>query len=355
MSTHNTSGTNREPEIPHGGALVSPGDLLRAAREQAQLTQREVADKLHLLPSQVAALEENRFEYFNAEIFCKGYLRSYGKLIGVSPETLIDAYLKLRPSPPLRPERTSQKVTHVQSPGKGRSIQYWCVAVMMAVVIGLWAMSGGSEDQPSLSLLDDERLLTVDERDRSLLNSLAKSKKMRVAAADVSPVANESESSNAMLSGQLNETTTNSDVNHTEPVAMSGSVVVADPVPALVSTSVPALVSTSVPALVSTSVPTSISTSVKPVLEFDSLERDKPDVLSFRFSGDCWVQVTDSDNKVLVADLKRAEDVLKLHGRAPFKVVLGYAPAVSLQYNGELVTINSNTRSNTAKIVIGQS
>jgi cytoskeleton protein RodZ len=77
------------------------------------------------------------------------------------------------------------------------------------------------------------------------------------------------------------------------------------------------------------------------------------DLLSLTFSGDCWVEVRDRDGEIIFASMRHAGDKLELTGRAPFKVLLGYAPVVSMDYNGESVNIDSNARTNSARLVVG--
>ena len=74
------------------------GIVLRKAREDAGLSQREVADKLHLLPKQIEALESDNYAYFSAAVFCKGYLRAYGKLLGIDSEPLLQSYVQQCPA-----------------------------------------------------------------------------------------------------------------------------------------------------------------------------------------------------------------------------------------------------------------
>jgi cytoskeleton protein RodZ len=76
--------------------------------------------------------------------------------------------------------------------------------------------------------------------------------------------------------------------------------------------------------------------------------------LSFSFSGDCWVKVTDSNDKVLFADLKRAEGSLRLTGQPPFAILLGDASSVSLVYNGEPITITKDDGKNSSRFVLGR-
>jgi len=74
----------------------------------------------------------------------------------------------------------------------------------------------------------------------------------------------------------------------------------------------------------------------------------------FRFSADCWIEVRNGDSRVIYSSMKRADDVLELSGKPPFKVTLGYAPGVSVSYNGEPVAIPSGS-GHVAKIVLGES
>ena len=73
------------------------------------------------------------------------------------------------------------------------------------------------------------------------------------------------------------------------------------------------------------------------------------------FTAECWVEVKDAEGNMLVADLKSQGDKLQIEGLAPFEILLGYAPAASLSYNGEPVKININTRSKSARFTVGKS
>jgi cytoskeleton protein RodZ len=77
------------------------------------------------------------------------------------------------------------------------------------------------------------------------------------------------------------------------------------------------------------------------------------DKLDLSFTNDCWVEVKDKDGKVLLADLKHSEENITIKGDAPFTVLLGYAPGVKLQFNGEAVKIDIGSRSQSAKLVVG--
>ncbi|MCZ6890632.1 MAG: DUF4115 domain-containing protein, partial [Gammaproteobacteria bacterium] len=81
----------------------------------------------------------------------------------------------------------------------------------------------------------------------------------------------------------------------------------------------------------------------------------QPDhVLLFSFSDDCWVEVKDSSGRSIYSDLNRSGQVLELAGEAPFRILLGYAPGVRLEYDGEPVALTPHTRNNVAQLVLGQ-
>lgn len=94
---------------------LEPGSSLREAREAAGLTAQDVADSLNLLVSHVEAIEANEFQRMNADIFVRGYVRSYARFLNLSPEPL------LRATEPYLKPATARKVTRditVQSPIK---------------------------------------------------------------------------------------------------------------------------------------------------------------------------------------------------------------------------------------------
>lgn len=79
-------------DLPEAELVVSPGQLLRQAREGARLTQQEVAQSLHMSVYKVNAIENDDYSKLNVDTFVRGYLRSYALLVKVDPVALINAY-----------------------------------------------------------------------------------------------------------------------------------------------------------------------------------------------------------------------------------------------------------------------
>ena len=69
-----------------------PGAELKAAREGMDVSTREVADALNLPVNVIEALEADDFERLPPTVFTRGYLRSYARLLELSPESLLARY-----------------------------------------------------------------------------------------------------------------------------------------------------------------------------------------------------------------------------------------------------------------------
>lgn len=77
----------------------TPGELLRAGREERGLTVQQVADELHLDVRLVQAIESNNFLALGAPVYARGHLRKYATVLGLSPEVIISHYERLTDVP----------------------------------------------------------------------------------------------------------------------------------------------------------------------------------------------------------------------------------------------------------------
>lgn len=78
------------------------------------------------------------------------------------------------------------------------------------------------------------------------------------------------------------------------------------------------------------------------------------DELWLEFTEDCWVEVLTTDDVGLYGRLLRRGQSLRLVGSGPFKIRLGYALGVTLEYNGEPIPLAPHTRNTIASLVVGQ-
>jgi cytoskeletal protein RodZ len=90
-------------------------------------------------------------------------------------------------------------------------------------------------------------------------------------------------------------------------------------------------------------------------LEITTISAGGEDELFFQFSDNCWVEIVDAKGVEIYADLNRDGDALRVSGVAPYSILLGKGPSVSLQFNGETVDVGRYTSSDdTAKLRLGR-
>src|SRR3954467_11701639 len=77
----------------------TPGQTLRRAREQRNLTLQQIADELHLDMRLVQSLESDDFFSLGAPVYAKGYLRKYALLVGLAADEIISLYERLTDVP----------------------------------------------------------------------------------------------------------------------------------------------------------------------------------------------------------------------------------------------------------------
>jgi cytoskeleton protein RodZ len=75
-----------------GARQLGIGVRLRAARERAAITLVQAAEKLHVDPRAVVALEAEDFDTFGAPVFARGHIRRYSDLVGEKSDELVGLY-----------------------------------------------------------------------------------------------------------------------------------------------------------------------------------------------------------------------------------------------------------------------
>ena len=291
----------------------TPGALIIAARKRAGLSQSELAGKVNLLISQIIALETDRFELLPGAMFVRAYLRNIARVLAVDEATLIEAYQQQLPlvAPAAIHSRTAE-VGSMRRPIKldrvSSARRHWGLAVAALVVTSLWGwQQRGHDVGRALSLTPD--------------------------AANGETTA---------LPGGIEEA-----LSGNAETRLMDSVELLSPTKANSPAASPAGTTTA-----------SVDSSVaqQQLAAGDSkIVTAEGDQLSLRFSADCWVEIKDRDNRVLVASLKHADERLQLQGRGPFRVLLGFAPGVEMAYNGTPVNIEVSQGSRSTRLIVGSS
>ena len=314
-----------------GGRQVSeivegPGETLRAARLVQEISCREVADALNLPVRVVEAIEANDFEQLPAAVFARGYVRSYARLLDLDPEPMLIGY----PSG----EKESESAAVVSSGRRKDLVRehprlvLLAAGVLLAVILtalGLWMWPPAEESASAEAPLPRAEVSTLSQREQqrhaSVLSAENSARPAPSAAGSARPAP----------------------AAETVDVARLVSQFTKDPV-----VNAPA-------ALFVADAGTAESLSV---MDFSHAEHGIAttggDRLRFQFEDDCWVEIDSVTGANLYSDLNRAGRALEFVGEAPFKILLGNAPGVTLSFNNEDVALGPHTRNNVAMLVLGQ-
>lgn len=305
------------------------GQVLKNARLSHNLTEAEVAARLNLFTSQVKAIEEGNFQRLHGETFVMGYLRNYARVVDADGEALVQAFHAAKP----QPEETTE-IPEISAQGRLKtSFQLkqhktmLGVALSAILAVNVWYFNTLPEPERNTAPIN---VVTVDTAkgttivgpleeytDEEIEVGSSASQLTQNESVAARSVQNASSGAEEDLAASAGSGAENSKSINNEQIA-------------------------------------SVASQYSERATY-TIEAGGQSQLSFYFTGDCWVEVQDGDSRLIYANLKRADDSLQLTGKPPFKVILGYAPAVSLSYNGEPVNIETNQRNNMARLVLGNS
>jgi cytoskeleton protein RodZ len=264
---------------------VGPGPALREAREARNFSREEVAKQLRIDIALVRALEEDDYRKFAAPIYVTGHLRAYARLLGLPPESFIEAYQNLGTA--MTPSLA--RVAHLDDqpePSGNAQVPRWVMYLMIIVVVAAVAFIWRSEVMKLLSPFMQSRLMPE---------------------VSVEGVPNAGSGTNQPPDG--------------------GAVRQSLSLPALSEKKVNPPSAAPKPAAVAPDTAQTPPPAPNMPQARLFLKAEKPS----------WVEVKDGNGKRLFYDLMVPGDEKSLAGMPPFDVLLGYAPGVIVEYNGKRV------------------
>ena len=318
-------------EQPHDfqddSQAAGPGQLLRNAREQLGWTREQVASRIHLRLTLIAAIESDTYDKHTSHTFIRGYLRTYAKLVGIPEETILAAYDKLGLTPPdnIDMQSFSRRSRQQANDSRLKVVTWLVILVLIALAVAWWWQSTARRSA------GDEAL----------------------AATEMS----------ATSSTPAEPAITPPDAINTDPV--EGATVA----PAATDVTAPAVVSEASATLAPASAavaPTDVSADVGAVTDVavsgaNGTESNEAVVdpatapqLKMSFTADCWLDVKDANGKTLFSGLKKANDELVLEGAEPLKFIIGAPMAVKLDYKGQSFDMSRYNNGRTARFSLPQ-
>lgn len=139
-----SSAAPRAPETAAPAVARSIGERLRAGRERAGLSIAAAAEKLHLDPKVIEALEADRFAEIGASVYVRGHLKRYGDFVGEPGVELVTLY-STRETRTNAPDLT--QVPHAERRADPRRLVTPLVALGSGAVLlaAIWWVLAGSQ------------------------------------------------------------------------------------------------------------------------------------------------------------------------------------------------------------------
>ena len=357
---------------------VGPGEMLRQAREAQGISVREMADRLNWLPAYVEDIEDNQFERLRGTVFVRGYLRTYGKCLGVSETALMSALAEMNLEADLPasnfPLEAAPRVWQTPAFSIGVGI---IVAALVALLF--WRWQGGEQTAtvvpPAVTEVERQANSPVElEPVATPATDSGDATEMDVAAEAVGIAA--AAPPQADTNGEADTVAATPATNPgdaTEMDAAAQAVSIAAAAQPQADTNGQADTVAATPATDSGDA-TEMDAAAEAPPQADTngeadtvavvLDRDSagPPIelaaanaeLTFRFDGDCWLEVRNADDELIYADLRREGDQLQLDGAAPFHILVGDARMVELYFRGEPFAIRPRPGRVMARFTVGE-
>ncbi|CAA0102125.1 Cytoskeleton protein RodZ [Halioglobus japonicus] len=115
------------------------------------MSEREAADSLKLMPNYVGILERDDYQALRSPPFARGYVKAYGRLLGLDEQHLMAVFDEVAEIPPVQfAEREANRPLQLQRTGLGVVIG---LGVLLLVVVALWwwQEGAGGELPPAFS------------------------------------------------------------------------------------------------------------------------------------------------------------------------------------------------------------
>ncbi|HCH52166.1 RodZ domain-containing protein [Aeromonas media] len=306
--------TEQPHDFQDDSQAVGPGQLLRNAREQLGWTREQVASRIHLRLTLIAAIEADTYDKHTSHTFIRGYLRAYAKLVGIPEETILAAYDKLGLTPPdnIDMQSFSRRSRQQANDSRLKVVTWLVILVLIALSIAWWwqstARRSAGDEALAASEMGTEQTMSV---------------------ASVTPA-----------------------VDVADPVLpVASDAVATDVVVSEAAATVPAVVAATSAAL---STETSAAEATLAPAEPAATEPGKAPQLKMSFTADCWLDVKDANGKTLFSGLKKANDELVLEGPEPLRFIVGAPMAVNLEYQGKSFDMSRYNNGRTARFSLPQ-
>jgi len=303
-----TESHSEEPNVV--SSSVDVGRRLREAREAKKISISDAAAQLRVTRSAIVHLEEQDWDKLHGRTYARGYFLSYTKFLGLPQDEMLAGFnIEFTET-----DKRSPSVAPIQQIKPAKSTFPWLPLILL-ITVAVLTWFAYQQWQATKLVQNNEPA------EQTLLEP-------------------------------LNET---ANENNADPVPITESNEISLEEQPLI----PNETDTSEPTLdtADTALDESFETETSPLVEdaeSATAEATTEKNLIIGINADCWVEVRDASQQVLISRVVRAGNTVELTGTLPLQVSLGQANAASVRFDGDIIDITEYTRGNVARFTLGE-
>lgn len=301
----------------HSSDGLTAGEILRQRREKLGLSQKYIAQKLRLKVSVIESVESHEFGSHQVATFIRGYFRSYAKVVGISEKEILKVLELSGEGQHQHKEHMMQSFSHQTKKQKHDSHIMritWGVLVVIIGISSIWWWQNHQQDTLSASSIKQDQAVAANSvLDQTQQEDNSDDLDLSMSSDDIS--SDESQDSDVVAQDTQELNTSSSEV----AVALDAQT------------------------------PQSQEEAKIEALS-QSETSNKPLVMNFK--NDCWIQVKDSQNKILATGMKKAGESVTLTGNTPYSIILGAPEGVSITLADEPVDLSRYTAGKAARLTL---
>jgi len=295
---------------------LSVGEILKNAREAKKFTIAEVSAQLRLVTDNIQALENGQWELLHGRAYARGYFSIYVKFLGLPEDELLAGFNREYQSSAIEPSLSNVAYVKENKPFPWlKSVSIIIVLVMTWFAYQQWLQF---ENEALIEVTNNA--LETEQQDTNLFNESV-----------VEPI--------------ISDEGLDDSGDHEELAATSQTI---DAIPDEVS---------EIPERVSDEITNQIALTENDNVQDELVETieviESKTNIALQFSQDCWIKISDANNRVLINKLMKANTSIELVGKPPLNVSLGRASAVSLQVDNKDFDLSPYIEGDIARFSLG--
>lgn len=285
-----------QTELTEDMEVIGPGQMLREARENLNLTQKDVAEKLNFTLANVKNIEDDQFDHKLPPTYTRGYLKNFARLVHVNEEDVLDSYDLLGIAAVQQAEMQSFSKITLKKAENNRLMwfSYLVLALLIGSTVVWWMQEHQQVRQPKVNITNNQQTEKTPNK-----NSANNEVNINVIAGE----------NNKKESAIINEAPNTSKKEQIKNVNQTNEI--AQPL-------------------------------LTPIIS----------KVIFTFSGDCWVNIYDATGERIAWGIKKSDYIMKISGLAPFNITLGKPELVSIDFNDSSIDMSQFSSGNIAKFTL---